>query len=78
MSKLPTHINIGHQRGFDSYFITKFFGGSSDENQKLVRNFLRASGAQKKSSQIFRLQWAFFVVVPLKTIKKPLKTDKNG
>ena len=40
-------------------------------------NFSRASGAQKKDSQIFRLRQAFYVVEALKTAKKPLKTTKN-
>ena len=49
----------------------------SDENEKLVGKFLRASGAQKKGFPNFLLAAAFFVVEALKTAKKLLKTSKN-
>ena len=42
-----------------------------------LENFSRASGVQKRGSQIFRLRRAFFVVEALKTAKKPFKTAKN-
>ena len=70
--------NYKKENWFTAYVIAKFFQGGYRTKMKIwSENFSRASGAQKRDSQIFRLCRAFFVVEALKTAKKPLKTAKN-
>ena len=47
-----------------------FFGGSSDENEKVLGKFLARLRRAKKGVP------KFFVVEALKTAKKPLKTNR--
>ena len=56
-----------------AYVITKFFGGSSDKNEKVLGKFLaRLRRAKKGVPKFFACGGLFFVVEALKTVKKPL------
>ena len=75
---LDTSIFLLSKTALISIRFRQIFSGGYRTKMKIwSENFLRASGAQKKGSQIFRLRRAFFVVEALKTAKKPLKTAKN-
>ena len=57
-------------KALTSYIIAKFFQGGSRTKMEIgSENFSRASGAQKKGSQIFCLRRPFIVVEALKTAK---------
>ena len=59
-----------YTKGEEDRSSPNFFVGTSEENKKVLENFLaRLRWAKKRDSQIFRLQWAFFVVEALKTVK---------
>ena len=73
---LKTILYLPHVNVWSIRYRQKILGGPRTKMKIWSEKFFRAS-RKKRSFQIFRLRRAFFVVEPLKTAKKPLKTAKK-